>query len=32
MDDIKTRGSESRSQEGAGLRDKQVSYLQVAPL
>ena len=29
---IKTHGSESRGQEEAGLRDEQVSYLQVAPL
>ena len=29
---IKTHGSESRGQEEAGLRDKPVSYLQVAPL
>ena len=29
---IKTYGSESRGQEEAGLRDKRVSYLQVAPL
>ena len=29
---IKTHGSESRGQEEAGLRDKRVSYLQVAPL
>ena len=30
--DIKTHGSESRSQEEAGLRDERVSYLQVALL
>ena len=29
---IKTRGSESRGQEEAGLRDEPVSYLQVASL
>ena len=29
---IKTHGSESRGQEEAGLHDKRVSYLQVAPL
>ena len=29
---IKTHGSELRGQEEAGLRDKPVSYLQVAPL
>ena len=29
---IKTHGSESRGQEEAGLRNEQVSYLQVAPL
>lgn len=29
---IKTHGSESRGQEEADLRDKPVSYLQVAPL
>ena len=29
---IKTHGSELRGQEEAGLRDKRVSYLQVAPL
>ena len=30
--DIKTHGSESRSQEEAGLCDEAVSYLQVALL
>ena len=29
---IKTHGSELQGQEEAGLRDKPVSYLQVAPL
>ena len=29
---IKTHGSESQGQEEAGLCDKPVSYLQVAPL
>ena len=29
---IKTHDSELRGQEEAGLRDKRVSYLQVAPL